>query len=262
MPMDETLAFIIRCVKESGRIQRRYFEKSFSIHHKGDINLVTSVDIECQERVISLIKESFPHDDILSEEKKNVLSRSRRRWILDPLDGTTNYAHGYPFFCTSLALEEEGELKYAAVYNPIFKELFYAKRGEGAYLNGRRIKVSRISELRISLLSTGFPYDLAVSKRNNLDNFIKFIFRAQAIRRDGSAALNLCYVAAGRFDGFWEIKLNPWDVAAGTLMVIEAGGKVTDFSGNPVDIYKDEILASNGLIHDEMLKVLNLKEER
>lgn len=262
MPMDEILDFLIRCVKESGRIQKKYFEKSVSIRHKGDINLVTNVDIECQEKVISLIKRAFPYDDILSEEKKNVLSNSSRRWILDPLDGTTNYAHGYPFFCTSLALEENGELKYAAVYNPIFKELFYAKRGEGAYLNGKRIRVSNISDLKISLLSTGFPYDLTQSKRNNIDNFLKFIYRAQAIRRDGSAALNLCYVAAGRFDGFWEIKLNPWDVAAGTLIVLEAGGKVTDFSGNPIDIYKDEILASNGLIHDEMLKVLNLEEER
>lgn len=257
MLMDELLRFIIHCVKESGKIQKKHFGKRVKVEHKGDINLVTDVDLECQEKIISLIRSEFPDDDILSEEGKNTLSNSSRRWIVDPLDGTTNYAHGYPFFCTSIAYEENGELLLGAVYNPIFDELFYAKKNYGSYLNGERIRVSRISDIRIALLSTGFPYDLAVSKRNNIDNFLKFIFRAQAIRRDGSAALNLSYVAAGRFDGFWELKLNPWDVAAGTLLVKEGGGMVTDFKGNPINIYGDEIVASNGIIHAEMISILN-----
>ncbi|MCX7857299.1 MAG: inositol monophosphatase [Deltaproteobacteria bacterium] len=258
--MDELVKFVIHCVKESGKIQKKYFQKAVKVQHKGDINLVTNVDLECQEKIISIISSEFSDDDILSEERHNVLSNAKRRWIIDPLDGTTNYAHGYPFFCTSVACEEEGELLVGAVYNPIFEELFYAKKGKGSYFNGDRIRVSKISDLKIALLSTGFPYDLATSKRNNIDNFLRFIFRAQAIRRDGSAALNLSYVAAGRFDGFWEIKLNPWDVAAGTLLVKEAGGLVTDFQGNPIDIYKDEIVASNGLIHAEMIKILNSGE--
>lgn len=257
MRMDDLLRFIIECVSESGKIQKKYFGKTVKIEHKGDINLVTNVDLECQEKIISMIRSHFPDDDILSEEDKSSLSSKKRRWIVDPLDGTTNYAHGYPFFCTSIAFEENGELVAGAIYNPIFGELFYAKKGYGSYLNGEKIRVSKISDLKVSLLSTGFPYDLVTSKRNNIDNFLKFIFRAQAIRRDGSAALNLSYVAAGRFDGFWELKLNPWDVAAGTLLVLEAGGCVTDFAGNPINIYKDEIVASNGLIHEEMINILN-----
>jgi len=262
MMMDELLKFIIRCVEESGKIQKKHFQKALKVKYKGDINLVTNVDLECQEKIISLIRREFPNDDILSEEQQNVLSNAKNRWIIDPLDGTTNYAHGYPFFCTSLAYEKDGDLIAGAVYNPIFGELFYARKGYGSYLNGDRIKVSRIRDIKVALLCTGFPYDLATSKRNNIDNFLRFIFRAQAIRRDGSAALNLSYVAAGRFDGFWEIKLNPWDVAAGTLLVREAGGIVTDFKGNPVDIYKDEILASNGLIHAQMIEILSVEEGR
>ncbi|MCS7281573.1 MAG: inositol monophosphatase [Desulfobacterota bacterium] len=260
--MDEILKFVIHCVKESGKIQRKYFQKTLQIEHKGSINLVTNVDLECQEKIVSMIRSEFPEDDILSEEGTNTISSAKRKWIIDPLDGTTNYAHGYPFFCTSIACEMDGELYAGAIYNPIHEELFYAKKGYGSYLNGERIRVSSISDISIALLSTGFPYDLATSKRNNIDNFLRFIFKAQAIRRDGSAALNLAYVAAGIFDGFWEIKLNPWDVAAGTLLVMEAGGRVTDFSGNPIDIYKDEILASNGIIHKQMLEILNSRESR
>ncbi|MCX8111093.1 MAG: inositol monophosphatase, partial [Syntrophorhabdaceae bacterium] len=208
--MDEILEFAIRCAKESGRIQKRYMGKNIGIRHKGTIDLVTDVDLACQERIIGLIKEAFPEDDIISEEKKNYIEGNKNRWIIDPLDGTTNYAHAYPFFCTSIAYEEKGIVTVGAVYNPIFKELFYARRGQGAYFNGKRISVSKIGILKEALLSTGFPYDLPTSKNNNIDNFISFIYEAQAIRRDGSAALNLCYLACGRFDGFWEIKLNPW----------------------------------------------------
>ncbi len=254
--MDELLDFAVNCAKESGKIQKEYYEQSFSIHHKGDINLVTDVDYLCQAKIIELIEKDFPADEVISEEKINYFDNRKNRWIVDPLDGTTNYAHGYPFFCTSIAYEVNGEIVVGAVYNPIFNELFYGRKGEGAYLNGNRIGVSNVQVLRDALLSTGFPYDLATNKRNNVDNFVRFIYKSQAIRRDGSAALNLCYLACGRFDGFWELKLNPWDVAAGCLIIMEAGGKITNFQGKPFDIYKDDIAASNGLIHDAMLELL------
>lgn len=254
--MDELLKFAVNCAKESGKIQREYYEKRFNIHFKGDINLVTDVDYMCQEKIIELIEKDFPDDEIISEEKTNCYDNHKNRWIVDPLDGTTNYAHGYPFFCTSIAYEKDGDIILGVVYNPIFDELFYSKKGEGAYLNGSRIKVSTVKTLKGALLTTGFPYDLATNKRNNVDNFIKFLYAAQAIRRDGSAALNLCYLACGRFDGFWELKLNPWDVASGYLILLESEGKITNFQGNAFDIYKDDIAASNGLIHDAILEVL------
>jgi len=254
--MDDLLKFAVKCAKESGKIQREYYEQRFAIHYKGDINLVTDVDYLCQEKIIELIEKDFPDDEIISEEKTNCYDNKKNRWIVDPLDGTTNYAHGYPFFCTSIAYEKAGELVLGVVYNPIFDELFYSKKGEGAYLNGNRIKVSTVQALKAALLSTGFPYDLVTNKRNNIDHFIKFLYTAQAIRRDGSAALNLCYLACGRFDGFWELKLNPWDVAAGYLILLESGGKITSFQGEPFDIYRDDVAASNGLIHESILEVI------
>lgn len=260
--MNNILEFAIHCALESGKIQRKHYQKSFNIHHKGDINLVTDVDIACQERIIKLIRERFPKDDIISEEQLNRFDGKNNKWIIDPLDGTTNYAHGYPFFCTSIAYETKGEIVLGVVYNPIFKELFTGQRGGGAYLNGMKIHVSGIRDLKQSLLSTGFPYDIATNNKNNIDHFINFLFQAQAVRRDGSAALNLCYLACGRFDGFWELKLNSWDMAAGALMVEEAGGKITDFTGKKSSIYKNEIVASNSLIHQDMLKVLKKKVPR
>lgn len=257
--MNEILDFAIHCALESGKIQRRYFQKKIGIRHKGEINLVTDVDIACQEKIIEMIRRDFPADDIISEEKQNSFGGTRNRWIVDPLDGTTNYAHGYPFFCTSIAYEEKGQVTHGVVYNPIFNELFFGRKGVGAYLNGEKIQVSSISNLRKALLSTGFPYDLATNKRNNVDHFLKFLFKAQAIRRDGSAALNLSYVACGRFDGFWEVSLNPWDMAAGCLIVSEAGGMITNLQGERFSVYKDEIVASNGMIHEVMVNVLNEK---
>jgi myo-inositol-1(or 4)-monophosphatase len=256
--MNELLEFSIYCARESGKIQREYYQKKgFAIYHKGEINLVTDVDMACQTRIMELIKERFPHDEVISEEKENYYGGKGNRWIIDPLDGTTNYSHGYPFFCTSIAYEAEGDVIVGVVYNPIFDELFYGMRGRGAYFNGQPIHVSKVDNLKGSLLSTGFPYDLPTSKRNNIDNFVNFLFEAQAIRRDGSAALNLSYLACGRFDGFWELKLNAWDMAAGCLIVTEAGGRVTNFGGREFSIYEDEIVASNGLIHHAMLEVLN-----
>lgn len=258
--MEKTLEFAIHCALESGKIQSQFFEKKIDIRHKGEINLVTEVDIACQKKIIELIDEHFPDDYVIAEEKTNVFDGTRNRWIVDPLDGTTNYAHGYPFFCTSIAYEVQGEVVLGVVYNPIFDELFVARKNGGAYLNGEQIRVSAISDLKQSLLSTGFPYDLATSSRNNIGHWLNFLHRAQAVRRDGSAALNLSYVARGRFEGHWELKLNPWDMAAGVLIVTEAGGTVTTFDGGPFTIFSDEILASNGIIHKAMVDVL--KEDR
>jgi myo-inositol-1(or 4)-monophosphatase len=254
--MKDILEFATICALESGKIQRKYFQKKIGIHHKGEINLVTDVDLACQRRIVELIEKKFPNDYILAEEKPNFDAGKRNSWIVDPLDGTTNYAHGYPFFCTSIAYEVEKEVILGVVYNPIFDELFFARKGEGAYLNGEKIKVSATRDMKQALLSTGFPYDLATNRRNNIDNFVKFIFEAQAVRRDGSAAMNLSYLACGRFDGHWEMKLSPWDTAAGVLMVKEAGGTVSAFSGKEYSIYDDELVASNGIIHDKMLDVL------
>lgn len=252
--MDKILDFAVELALESGKIQKKHFRERHSIVHKGDINIVTDVDIACQERIISMIADRFPDDHIIAEEKDNVFDDKRNRWIVDPIDGTTNYAHGYPFFCTSIAYEVKGELLCGVVYNPVFDELFFARRGEGAYLNGNPVKTSETTDLKQSLLVTGFPYDL--SGQNNIDHFTAFLFQAQAIRRDGSAALNLAYLAAGRFDGYWELKLNSWDTAAGVVILEEAGGRVTDFAGKPFDIYSGQVAASNGPIHGTMLRVL------
>jgi myo-inositol-1(or 4)-monophosphatase len=254
--MDRILEFAVELAFESGKIQKDRFAEAHSIHHKGEINIVTDVDMECQERILNLISTRYPDDDVISEEKDNLFEGEKNRWIVDPIDGTTNYAHGYPFFCTSIAYEVKGDIACGVVYNPIFDELFFARKGKGAYLNGRPLTVSATNHMKQSLLVTGFPYDLNSNDRNNIDHFIAFLYEAQAVRRDGSAALNLAYVAAGRFDGFWELKLNPWDTAAGLLIVQEAGGKVTDFGGEPFDIYKGQLVASNGLIHAEMLRLL------
>jgi myo-inositol-1(or 4)-monophosphatase len=251
--MKQLLEFAVELAFESGRIQKRRIAETHSIHHKGEINIVTDVDVECQERIMELIASRYPEDEIIAEEKENTFGSRKNRWIIDPIDGTTNYAHSYPFFCTSIAYEVKGEILCGVVYNPIFDELFFARKGEGAFLNGQPLAVSPTHRMKDALLVTGFPYDLNNSHENNINHFTTFLYKAQAVRRDGSAALNLCYLAAGRFDGYWELKLNPWDTAAGLLIVEEAGGKVTDFDGKPFDIYRGQVAASNGILHEEML---------
>jgi len=245
--------------KEAGTIQREWLRKEKRVELKGEINLVTEVDRRCERRIVEIIKNKFPHHNILTEETLMPEYSSAFRWIIDPLDGTTNYAHGYPCFCTSIALEVEEDIALGVIYDPILQELFIAEKGRGAFLNGKKIFVSPSDKLIKALISTGFPYDLRESRENNVNHFCSFIMEARAIRRDGSAALDLCYVAMGRFDGFWELKLNPWDVAAGKIVVEEAGGLVTDFGGKPFNIYGKEILATNGKIHKEMLKILQKK---
>lgn len=235
------------------------YNKEQIVEFKGDINLVTEMDRRAEEVIKNYLSERFPDIAMLAEEGGESGTFSGRRWIVDPLDGTTSYAHGLPHFSVSIALEEDGKIVAGVVYNPCVDECFSAVRGGGASLNGRKIKVSETSSMKRSLLATGFPYDRATSSDNNVDNFNAFILKAQGIRRMGSAALDLCYTAAGRFDGYWEMKLSPWDSAAGSVILEEAGGRITDFSGEPYSIYGQELLVSNGLIHEEMIAVLNKK---
>jgi myo-inositol-1(or 4)-monophosphatase len=242
---------------EAGQLLLDRFHTDFTVSHKGTVNLVTDVDLAAEELIVSRIRKAFPSHSILAEENHHDTRGEGIVWIIDPLDGTTNYAHGYPVFSVSIGLEIGGEVEWGAVFDPSRKELFSARRGGGATCNGASLDVSATASLGASLLGTGFPYDIQTDSRNNLNNFCAFAVRTQGIRRGGSAAIDLCYVAAGRFDGFWEIKLNPWDCAAGALIVKEAGGRVTNFSGRPASIYEREIVASNGMIHGEMLDVLD-----
>ena len=246
----------IAAAKEAGRIQMEHFGHSHSVEYKGEINPVTIVDKLCDQAITQMISSVFPDHDLLTEEGLFEMKGSPWKWIIDPLDGTTNYLHGYPCFCVSIGLEVEGEVRLGVVYNPILDELFHAEKGEGAYLNRNRIFVSHEDHLDRSFLCTGFPYDIRENANFYLRYFHQFIIKSFAIRRPGSAAIDLCYLAAGRFDGFWELKLQAWDVAAGSLMVTEAGGKVTDFQGQSFNIYSEEILATNGLIHQKMLQII------
>ncbi|GAG39520.1 unnamed protein product, partial [marine sediment metagenome] len=227
------------------------------IDYKGKFNLVTNVDRQSQRKIIEIIRSSFPDHSILAEEKGGLKSKkSPYRWLIDPLDGTNNYAHGYPCFCVSIALEKNKEIILGVVYNPVLNELFFTKAGKGSFRNGEQIFTSQTKKINQSLLSTGFPYSRGKQLENHIKQFRVFMEHCHGIRRDGSAALNLCYIAMGRFDGFWEIDLSPWDTAAGCLLVKEAGGKLTNFSGHPFSHYGKEILATNGLIHKQMLKII------
>jgi len=254
--MKEFRKLAIRAAKEAGDILRENLGKIKRIDYKSRVSLVTDIDRLAEERILSIIREKYPSHDILTEERRIEEKGSQYKWIIDPLDGTTNYVHEYPRYCVSVALEKDGEVILGVVYDPVPDELFLAEKGKGATLNGRKISVSKIDELDKSLLATGFPYD----RRERADGYLKlyreFMLNSQGVRRDGSAALNLCYTANGRFDGFWEEQLAPWDVAAGSLIVTEAGGEVTDFKGDRIDIYEKEILASNGKIHKEMQEIL------
>jgi myo-inositol-1(or 4)-monophosphatase len=253
---DRYLQVAIAAAKEAGRVQKESFGHFSKVEYKGEIDLVSDMDRLCEQLIVKILSEAFPEHDILTEETPFEGKGFSWKWIIDPIDGTTNYVHGFPFFCTSIGLEAEGEMKLGVVYNPLLDELLYAQKGEGAWLNGKRIFVSRADNLDRGFLCTGFPYDIREHGDFYLSFFREFMVRSQAIRRPGSATLDLCYLAAGRFDGFWELKLHPWDVAAASLMVSEAGGRLTDFQGRPYSIYSEETLASNGLIHGEMLKVI------
>ncbi len=254
------LNFAMQTAREAGRVlAERFGRRQLKVTSKGEIDLVTEADLASERLIVERIRSHYPRHSILSEEAGEVAvvggERAEWKWVIDPLDGTTNYAHGYPCFCVSIALEHEGEVVVGVVYDPVRDELFAAERGEGASLNGRRIRVSEVSDINRALLCTGFPYD--VRERSNFArHFTAFIMNAQSVRRDGAAALDLAYVACGRFDGFWEEGLRPWDVAAGVLLVEEAGGRVTHYDGSPFRIYQPPIAASNGLVHEAMLEVL------
>ncbi len=245
--------------QEAGLMLKRNLEESMEIHFKGAVDLVTNFDTQSQKIIFNHLSSRFPDHDFLAEEDLSQKKNQEYCWIIDPLDGTTNYAHRFPVFTVSIGLEAKGEVVLGLVYDPMREEMFTALRGEGAFLNERTIKVSSVEELDKSLVATGFPYDLRVSEENNIDHFNHFLVRVQGVRRCGSAALDLCYVACGRFDGFWELKLKPWDVAAGALIVQEAGGHVSDFRNGPFSISEPEILATNGLIHTQMVDILQLK---
>ncbi|MBI3651890.1 MAG: inositol monophosphatase [Acidobacteria bacterium] len=256
------LEFAISVAQEAGALLRDRLNTKFQVAHKGAINLVTEVDLASEALIRERIVTRYPRHQILAEEGGLADSSSAYRWIVDPLDGTTNYAHGYPVFNVSIALEYQGEVIVGVVYDPMREELFAAEKGGGATLNRKTIRVSATSELIKSMLSTGFPYNIKTSSLTNLDHWTNFAMNAQALRRDGAAAIDLCYVACGRFDGFWELNLSAWDTAAGGLIVKEAGGQVSDFSGGTFSNYTPEIIASNGLIHQQMIDVLALTEQK
>jgi myo-inositol-1(or 4)-monophosphatase len=240
----------------AGRIHRSFFRQHTPVGKKGPIDLVTEADLAAEREFRALVASRFPSHVVLGEEGGDQGGADEYRWIIDPLDGTTNFAHGLALFCVSIALEIAGRVEVAAVYDPIADELYTAERGEGARLNGQRIQVTRTTSLIDALLCTGFPYTLRDDLPVHVAVFAAFLGRARAVRRLGSAALDLCYVAAGRLDGFWEDRLHPWDIAAGALIVDEAGGRVTDFAGRPVRLDRGQILATNGAVHETMRAVI------
>lgn len=258
LPEDRLLATAITAGRAAGALLLQYAADGFRIEYKNPINLVTEADHAAEQCVIDHIRGHFPSHRFLAEERGSVEpAPSPYLWIIDPLDGTTNFAHGYPAYCVSIGLEYKGRCILGVIYDPSRNELFTASEQRGTQLNGRSIHVSETRALDHSLLVTGFAYDIRDTPRNNLDHFCTFALKAQGLRRTGSAALDLCYVAAGRFDGFWEVRLSPWDMAAGSVIVREAGGRLTDFSGKDLSIYGQELVASNGHIHEAMLTVLN-----
>ena len=243
---------------EAAKILISLFDTDLVIGRKRSYNdLVTDADKKSEARITEVINSYFPEHNLLGEEGGSLNRKSDYVWIVDPVDGTVNYAHSLPIFCVSIALEIKGEVAMGVVLSPLINEKFWAVRGEGAYLNGKRIHVSEIESLKDGMLVTGFPYAAKENVDHCLDHFINFVREGLPVRRLGSAAMDICYLACGRFDGFWEVDLNPWDVAAAYLILTEAGGKVTDFFGNNYSIYNKQILASNGRkIHDEMIEVL------
>jgi myo-inositol-1(or 4)-monophosphatase len=255
------LNFAIQVARDAGAILVDRLGRALQVSNKGDIDLVTEADLASEKLIIERIQSHYPRHAILAEESGAtdgvglVSGNSDWKWIIDPLDGTTNYAHGYPCFCVSIALERAGAIELAVIYDPMRDEMFAAERGQGATLNDRRMLVSTVADLNSAMLCTGFPYNVR-ERPNFARDFANFTMEAQAVRRDGSAAIDLAYIACGRFDGFWEDGLKAWDVAAGVLLIEEAGGRVSNFSGGALDIYTPRVLASNCLVHNAMMKVL------
>ena len=252
------LDFAIQTAREAGRVLADRFGRNVKISNKSEIDLVTESDLASEKVIIDRIKTHYPRHSILAEESgisNPDDHESGWLWIIDPLDGTTNYAHGYPCFCVSIGMEHNGVLEIGVVYDPMRNEMFAAERGQGTTLNDRRVRVSNVEELSRAMLCTGFPYNVR-ERPDFTREFAIFTMNAQAVRRDGSAAIDLAYVACGRFDGFWEDGLNPWDMAAGVLLIQEAGGHVSNYQNQPLSIYTKKVVATNGLVHDAMLEFL------
>lgn len=254
----EYLDFAVDLARSAGDVLKHYMTRDKQVELKGRANLVTAADKESEALIVRRIRERYPNHTILTEESGALGSSTagEGKWIIDPLDGTTNFAHQYPFFCVSIGFELAGRVLCGAVYDPLREEMFSGGRGIGAFLNGTRLQVSVADSLRSGLIMTGFPYGFREKLKVVLAQFEAFLVESQAVRRGGSAALDLCYLALGRVDGFWELDLHPWDTAAGVVILEEAGGRVTDFSGRPFSIYEKQLLASNSRIHEEMIEVL------
>ena len=263
-PLDEAvttarlLSVAVDACKSAGGLLLDYARSGFQIEHKNAIDLVTDADHAAEQCIVDHIRAHFPTHSTLAEERgHDAPPTSRYQWIIDPLDGTTNFAHRFPVYAVSIGVEWNGQGVVGVVYDPTRDELFTAEAGHGAHLNGQPIKVSSTTQLDGALMVTGFAYDIRDTANNNLNHFARFALKSQGVRRTGSAALDLCYVAAGRFDGFWEVKLNPWDMAAGVVILRAAGGRVTDLRGHEHSTFQPELVASNVRIHDEMLSVIS-----
>ena len=248
----------IEAALEAGKFLQKSIGNIQSVERKfgQETNLVTEIDKKSEEIIISMIRKKFPDHDFLAEESGKHEVQSDYRWIIDPLDGTLNYTHGVPLYSVSIAVEKKGEIVAGVVYEPNLGELFTAEKGNGAFLNGTPIRVSAVDRLIESLLVTGFPYTIRDNPDNAVQHFVNMLMAAQGIRRLGSAAVDLAYVACGRFEGFWEVSLSPWDMAAGMLLVQEAGGRFSDFSGSPTSVYTKQVLATNGRIHEMLVEIL------
>lgn len=256
--MKPTLLDIEEISRSAGKILRDGFGKNIQIDSKGVIDLVTEIDRKSEEYLVSAIQGLFPKHRIITEERGVVQGDDNQTWYIDPLDGTVNYAHGVPIFSVSIAYAEAGEVILGGVYDPMQDEYFCAERGKGSWMNGAPLKVSKQKSLDQSLLVTGFPYDIRTNPENNLDHYVALSLCSRGVRRLGSAAVDLAYIASGRFDGFWEVRIHSWDIAAGSLIVEEAGGKVTDVRGGPDFLSPSpSILATNGHIHAQMLDALH-----
>jgi myo-inositol-1(or 4)-monophosphatase len=251
---------MLEATHEAGNIISKYFQGEFTVDNKEGINnLVTEVDKHSEKRIIDIIRSYYPLHSIISEEVGELIQDSDYQWIIDPIDGTVNFAHGIPLCCVSIGLKHKDDLLLGVVYNPMMNELFFAEKGKGAFLNDKPIRVSSKSDFRKACLVTGFPYKWPNSTEHPIRVFERFILEGLPVRRLGSAAIDLCWVACGRFDGFWEYNLSSWDVAAGYLIVQEAGGIITNFDGEPYSVFDKQTLATNGHIHNEMLRLIKNK---
>lgn len=260
--LKKALTFAETTARSAGEILKLGFHKKKQIRYKGVIDPVTEYDLKSEKHIVAALKKNYPDHGILSEEGDNKKSTDQYRWVIDPLDGTVNYAHKMPVYAVSIALMENDDPIVGVVYDPEKDEMFSAVKNGGAFLNGKKISVSKESKLNRSLLATGFAYNIKKAKKNNLGTFARMMKQAQAVRRLGSAALDLCWLADGRFEGFWEYYLHPWDTAAAILIVTEAGGKVTGISKDKYTIFDDNLLASNNLIHQQMRQALTSKMKK